>query len=179
MLFEFPLTSSGKNFQFIVFTSTHFYSRLSSPLKTPGRIFWKSVFPKTKGVEKIMIYFIKIQSENKKMTWNIRLFKNSVVLSLLLLLCNHGNLTLKLHQKNIYLNKGWLFTARLKVRSLPRMIKKEALTQFTYKNLPNQPKNCLPWRHRKFITLAMYVKKKEWVKAKNFWLIANILKLLG
>ena len=39
-----------------------------------GRIFWKSVCPKTKKVEKTMICFIKIQSENIKMTWNIRLF---------------------------------------------------------------------------------------------------------
>ena len=67
-----------------------------------------------------MNFSIKIQSENMKMTWNISLFpfgmiaiflnvmalqfwksylSNSVVLSLLPLLCNHGNLTLKLHQK--------------------------------------------------------------------------------
>ena len=67
-----------------------------------------------------MIYFIKIQSENMKMTWNTKLLmfcmiyisltamalqfckyypSNSVVLSLLSFLCNHGNLTLKLHQK--------------------------------------------------------------------------------
>ena len=52
----------------------HFYSCLSPPLKTPGRIFWKSVSPKTKGVEETMICFIKIQSENMNMTWNITLF---------------------------------------------------------------------------------------------------------
>ena len=54
--------------------SMHFYSCPSPPLKTPGRIFWKSVSPKTKGVEETMICFIKIQSENMKMTWNISLF---------------------------------------------------------------------------------------------------------
>ena len=54
--------------------SMHFYSCLSPPLKTWGRIFWKSVSPKTKGVEETMICFIKIQSENMKMTWNISLF---------------------------------------------------------------------------------------------------------
>ena len=67
-----------------------------------------------------MICSIKIQSENMKMAWNISLFPfgmiaiflnvmaynfvyniylNSVVLNLLPLLCNHGNLTLKLNQK--------------------------------------------------------------------------------
>ena len=54
--------------------SIYFYSCPSSPLKTPGRIFWKSVSPKTKWVEKTMICFIKIQPENIKMTWNIGLF---------------------------------------------------------------------------------------------------------
>ena len=38
------------------------------PLKTPGRMFWKSVSRKTKMVEETMICFIKIQSENMKMT---------------------------------------------------------------------------------------------------------------
>ena len=52
-----------------------FYPCPSSPLKTPGRIFRKSVSPKTKGAgEETMICFIKIQSEKMKMTWNIRLF---------------------------------------------------------------------------------------------------------
>ena len=31
-------------------------------------------FQQQKGVEETMIYFIRIQSENMKMTWNIRLF---------------------------------------------------------------------------------------------------------
>ena len=52
----------------------HFYCCPSSPLKPPGRIFGKSVSPKTEGSEKTMICFIKIQSENMKMTWNIGLF---------------------------------------------------------------------------------------------------------
>ena len=43
---------------------------------------------------------------------------NGVVLSLLPLLCNHGNLTLKLHQKKY-------FVGRFKVGCLPRMINKE------------------------------------------------------
>ena len=51
-----------------------FYSYLSSPLKTPGRIFWKFISPKTERVEEAMICSIKIQSENIKMTWNISLF---------------------------------------------------------------------------------------------------------
>ena len=48
------------------------------------------------------------------------------------LLCNHDNLTLKLHQKNSYLNEGWLFIGRFKVGSLPRMKNKEVLAQFIY-----------------------------------------------
>ena len=42
--------------------------------KTPGRILCNFISSKTKWVEKTMISFIKIQSENIKMTWNIRLF---------------------------------------------------------------------------------------------------------
>ena len=57
-----------------IIESMHFYSCLSPPLKTPGRIFWKSVSPKTKGLEETRIYFIKIQSEIMTMTWNINLF---------------------------------------------------------------------------------------------------------
>ena len=76
-----------------------------------------------------MICFIEIQSENMKLIWNISLFifcmicnfskydgftvlwiisgkSNSVVLSFLLLLFNHANLTLKLHQKIATLMKG-------------------------------------------------------------------------
>ena len=53
--------------------SMNLYWCPNSPLKTPSTIFWKSVSPrsKNKGVEETMIYFIKIQSENMKMTWNI------------------------------------------------------------------------------------------------------------
>ena len=51
--------------------SLHFYSYPSPALKTPARIFLKSVFPKTEEVEEAMICSIKIQSEDMKMTWNI------------------------------------------------------------------------------------------------------------
>ena len=74
-------TMCGKNFSIYgvhiprkCIESMHFYSCPSPPLKTPGRIFWKSVSPKTKWVEETMICFIKIQSENMKMTWNISLY---------------------------------------------------------------------------------------------------------
>ena len=41
----------------------------------PGSILWKTCFPQQqKGVEETMICFTKIQSENMKMTWNIRFF---------------------------------------------------------------------------------------------------------
>ena len=56
--------------------SMDFYSCSSSPLKTPRRIFWNLFPPRTKNkrVEETMICFIKIQSENMKMNWNINLF---------------------------------------------------------------------------------------------------------
>ena len=54
--------------------SMHFYLCSSPPLKTPGRTFLKFVSLKTKWVEETMIFFIKIQTKNMKMTWNISLF---------------------------------------------------------------------------------------------------------
>ena len=53
----------------------------------------------------------------------------SMVLILLLLLCNPDNLILKL---NSYLHEGWLFIDSFKVGSVPRMINKEMLVQFIY-----------------------------------------------
>ena len=58
-----------------------------------------------KGVEKTMICFIKIQLENMKMTWNIRLFIFCMIynfskydgFTVLPLLCKDAKLTLKLH----------------------------------------------------------------------------------
>ena len=131
----------------------YFYSCPSPPLKIhhPGRIFWKFVSPKTKRVEETMIYFIKIKSENMKMTWVISFFiffawfliflnvvvlqfceylSNSVVISLLPLLCNRGNLTLKYIRKNSCLNKRLRFIGRFKVGSIPRTINKD---KFIYK----------------------------------------------
>ena len=79
--------------------------------------FWKSAPPpqQQKGVEETMICFIRIQSENMKVVWNIRLFVFCVICNffkyifvnniyhivwyLLPLLCNHSNLILNLHQK--------------------------------------------------------------------------------
>ena len=53
-----------------------FYSCPSPPLKTPAVQveFFENLSPKTEGVEEAMIWSIKIQSENMKMTWNISLF---------------------------------------------------------------------------------------------------------
>ena len=53
-----------------------------------------------------------------------------MVLILLPLLCNHDNLILKLHKKNGYLDKGWVFVGRLKAGPVPGMINKEVLAQF-------------------------------------------------
>ena len=64
-----------------------------------------------------------------------------MVLILLLLLCNHANLILKLHQKNYYFDEGWLFIDSFKVGSVPEMINKEVLPNL-YKNLHNQLKSC-------------------------------------
>ena len=60
--------------------SMDFYSCFSFPIKTPGRAFWESVSPKKKRVEETMVFFIKIQSENIKMTWHISLFIQIVLL---------------------------------------------------------------------------------------------------
>ena len=49
-----------------------FCSCPSPPLKTPGRMFRKSVSPKTERMEEA-ICSIKIQSENMKMAWSISL----------------------------------------------------------------------------------------------------------
>ena len=46
---------------------------------------------------------------------------------MVLLYCNHCNLTLKLHRKNSYLNEGRIFIGRFKVGSFPRMTNKEVL----------------------------------------------------
>ena len=46
---------------------------------------------------------------------------------------NHGNFTLKLHEKYSYLNEGRPFIGRFKVGRLPRMINKEVLARFIHK----------------------------------------------
>ena len=46
------------------------------------------------------------------------------------LLCNRDNLILKLHEKNSYLDEGWLLIGRLQVGSVPGIIYKEVLPQF-------------------------------------------------
>ena len=56
-----------------------------------------------------------------------------MVLILLLLLCIHDNLKLKLHQKNSCLDEGWLFIGSFKVGSVPGMINKEVLAQYIHK----------------------------------------------
>ena len=102
--------------------SMHFYSCHSFRLKTPGRSFWKCVSPKTKEVKKTVIALSKFVQKiwrwlgtlgSLYFIWFIIFLNvmalqfckwylsNSAVLSLLPLLCNHGNLTRKLHQKKI------------------------------------------------------------------------------
>ena len=55
--------------------SIHLYSCLSPPLKTASKIFLKHISPKAEGVEEAMIFSIKIQSENMKMTWRMSLLQ--------------------------------------------------------------------------------------------------------
>ena len=67
-------------FQFMMFTFLKNAMNLciftyapGPPLKTAGRIFWKSVSPKAEVVDETMILSIKIQSENMKLTCNTSL----------------------------------------------------------------------------------------------------------
>ena len=86
MLVEFSLTCIfqhvGKNVSIYgvhiptkCIESIHLYSCLSPPLKTASKIFLKHISPKAEGVEKAMIFSIKIQSENMKMTWRMSLLQ--------------------------------------------------------------------------------------------------------
>ena len=74
--------------------------------------------------------------------WNnvdptLKCWLGSMVLILCLLLCNHDNLILKLHQKkNSYFDKAWIFIGSFKVESVQEMINKEVLAQFIYKTAP-------------------------------------------
>ena len=55
------------------FLSSH--PRQKEITHSPGRVLSKICFPQQqKGFEETMICFIKIQSENMKMTWNMRFF---------------------------------------------------------------------------------------------------------
>ena len=67
----------------------------------------------------------------------LKCWLGSMVLILCLLLCNHDNLILKLHQKkNSYFDKAWIFIGSFKVESVQEMINKEVLAQFIYKTAP-------------------------------------------
>ena len=86
MLVEFPdlyiPPCVGKFFQFIVFISENalnlcIFTHCQVPQSKRQVQFFENLFPpraKNKEVEETMICFIKIQSENMKMTWNISLF---------------------------------------------------------------------------------------------------------
>ena len=106
----------GKNFQIMVFTLrenalNRFLLIPQFPTQNSRQKFLKICFSQDERGGETMICFIKIKLEIMKMTWNIGLFilcmiydffkylSNSVLLSLLPLLCNYGNLTLKLYLK--------------------------------------------------------------------------------
>ena len=69
----------GKKFQFMLFTLENelnlcIFTHAPAPHSKLQVQFFENLFPprsNNKGVEETMIYFIKIQSENMKMTWNI------------------------------------------------------------------------------------------------------------
>ena len=90
--------------------SIHFYLCPSPPLKNPGRKGWRKLwFALSKFNQKIrrwpgtlvylyfacFVIFLNVMA----LQFCEEYLSNSVVLSLLSLICNHGNLTLKLHQK--------------------------------------------------------------------------------
>ena len=88
MLFEFSLTlystMYGKTFSIYgVHTSKNVWNTLllMSLFSTQNskQRFLKSVSIKTKGVEKTMICFFKIQSENMRKTWDVGLFIFSII----------------------------------------------------------------------------------------------------
>ena len=72
----------GNFFHFLVFTLENalnlcIFTHVSVPHSKLQVQFFENLFPlwaKNKKVEETMICFIKIQSENMKMTWNISLF---------------------------------------------------------------------------------------------------------
>ena len=137
----------SQNFSQILITNPRGREKLLIPL---GEAFSKTSFPQQqKRVEETMICFIKIQSENMKMTWNIRflylvrfaIFSNvmhsqfckeylSNIMVLVLLSLSFKchiiilKLSLKLHLKIATLSKGG---------NAPEMINKEVLAQFIYK----------------------------------------------
>ena len=90
MLVEFPLicifhishfSIHGAQITRKFIESVHIYWCPISPLKSSFRISWKSVSHNTKGVEETMNCFIKIQSENMKMSWDFSFF-------ILCMICN-------------------------------------------------------------------------------------------
>ena len=133
-----------------------FYSCSSPPLKTSGRIFWKFVFPKTERV--VRTYDLLYQNSIRKYVDNLEHWLISICYD-----CNFSkcdgfsyNYVINIYQlvsdwlyylflatmviwnynysrKYSYLNEGWLFIGRFKVRNLPRMINKEVLAQFIHK----------------------------------------------
>ena len=75
-------TFVGKIFQFMVshsqkITESMLFHSWPSPLPPHSKLlveFFENVSPTTEGVEEAMICYVKIQSENMQMTWNISLF---------------------------------------------------------------------------------------------------------
>ena len=103
----------------------------------------------------------------------------SMVLILLLLLRNHVNLILKLHQKKILAWWRVDFIGSLKVGSVPGMINKEVLANL-YTNLHNQLKNWLSkkiWKNYNSL-LYEYWRKRVGEKfiIEKFGLVGKIYK---
>ena len=97
--------------------------------------FYKNLFPpRRKGWRKLWLGLALSKFNQKIWRWlETLVYLYFVWFVIFPLLCNHGNLTQKLYQKNSYLNEGWHFIGRSKVGNLPRMINKGVLSQFMYK----------------------------------------------
>ena len=117
--------------------------------------FWKSVSPnRRKGWMKLWFTVLKFSQKIRRwfgaisflycvclaIFWNVMALQfckwnlsYSMVLILLLLLCNYDDLILKLNQKKSYIDEGWLFIGSFKVGSVPGMINRDVFVQFIYK----------------------------------------------
>ena len=127
-------------------------NKLIMPL---GSIFLKYFTQTQAEADETMVCFIRIKSENMKMTSNFRLFRFCMICSFFQIWWFYSFVynpamyyafsfivspfqpfyfdTEITSEKNSYFDEGWLFIGRLKVRSVPERVNKEVLAQFVHK----------------------------------------------